>query len=124
MMSEDISQALQHQIGQYQQLQQQAQLVIMQRQNMDMQLKELENAIKELEGASDDVSMYKSIGALFIHAKKDTTLSELKETKESLEIRVASLGKQEKTLTDKLKEMEQKITQKMNLGKSNTPHAG
>lgn len=123
-MSQDISQALQHQIGQYQQLQQQAQLVIMQRQNMEIQLKEIENAIGELEQASEDIAMYKSIGSLFIRAKKDTTLSELKETKESLEIRVASLGKQEKTLTGKLKEMEQNITQKMNIGKSDKPQAG
>ena len=123
-MSEDISQALQHQIGQYQQLQQQAQLVIMQKQNMEIQLKEIDNAINELDGAADDVSMYKSIGALFIHAKKDTTLSELKENKESLEIRVASLRKQESKLTEKLKEMEQKITQKMNVGKQGTPKAG
>ncbi len=123
-MSENISQALQHQIGQYQQLQQQAQIVIMQRQNMDVQLKEVSNAIDELKEAAENVNMYKSIGALFIQAKKAPTLSELEETKESLEIRVNSLKKQEKKLTDKLKEMEEKITQKMNTQNSNDPKAG
>ena len=123
-MNEEVSKALQHQIGQYQQLQQQAQLVIMQKQNMELQLKEIDGAIKELDAASDDVAMYKSIGALFIKSKKDVTLSELKETKEALEIRISSLSKQEKTLTEKLKEMEQKITQKMNLDKTNRSSAG
>ena len=113
MLMENISQELKHQIGQFQQIQQQAQLIVVQKQNMELQLKEVSNALSELEKAEDDVKLYKSIGSLFISAKKDPTVEELKEMKESLEIRVSSLKKQEEQITNKLKEMEKKISQKL-----------
>ncbi len=101
--------ALQQQILQLQQLQEQLQVIVNQRMQLELQIKDTENAIKEVEALDENAEIYKSIGGILVKTTKNKVLEELKEKKELLDIRLKSLQKQEEKLQIKLKEMEQKV---------------
>ena len=92
-----------------QQLQQQYEMVIQQRLQIDVKLKETENALEELNKLKGDVPIYKSIGTLIIKANREKSIKELKEDKESLEIRKKSLDDQEGKLKGKIEELQNKL---------------
>ena len=103
-----ISPQLQNQIAQFQQLQ----AVTSQKIQMEAQLKEIERTIEELDKASGDV--YKNVGSLMIKVNdKEPVKMELEESKETLEVRIKSMERQEKNLRDKYTEMQNTINAAM-----------
>ncbi len=101
--------ALQQQILQLQQLQEQLQIIINQRTQLELQLKDTENAIKEIENLEEGVDIYKSIGGILVKTTKNKVLNELKEKRELLDIRLKSLQKQEEKLQIKLRDLQQRV---------------
>ena len=65
----DMSPKLQNQLSQYQQLQQQIQVLSSQRYQLEAQSREVAKAIEELNGMQADAAIYKNVGALMIKAK-------------------------------------------------------
>ena len=111
-----IPQQLQDQIARLQQLRSQLQMIIQQRQQVEGKLREVEHAIDAIEKASDDTPIYRSIGSLLIRAKsKEDVLNDLREDKETLELRKNALNRQEGKLKEKLVEMESKIENALKL---------
>jgi prefoldin beta subunit len=107
----EISPKLQNQIAQFQQLQQQLQNVLSQKFRMEAQLREAELTIEELNKSSEDTPVYRSIGSLLIRSKdKASVLKEVEEDKETLEIRVKTLDRQEKQLRDKYQTMQDQLS--------------
>ena len=97
-----ISPQLQNQIAQYQQVQQQLQAVSSQKMQYDAQKREMVRTLDELNSATGDV--YKSAGSLLIKVEdKDVLKAELEESVETMEIRISSLDRQEKSLQEKFK---------------------
>lgn len=97
-----ISPQLQNQIAQYQQVQQQLQAVSSQKMQYDAQKREMVRTLDELNSATGDV--YKSAGSLLIKVEdKDALKAELEESVETMEIRISSLDRQEKSLQEKFK---------------------
>ncbi|MDO5850860.1 MAG: prefoldin subunit beta [Methanobacteriaceae archaeon] len=105
----DIPENVQEQLNQFQQLQQQAQAIAMQKQAVETQLNESKKALKELAKSSDDNEVYKTAGSLLIKTTKKDANDELKETIETLEIRQKTVGKQEERITKKLKDLQSTI---------------
>ena len=66
----EIPQNIQHQLAQFQQMQQQAQAITMQKQSVDLQIRETEKALEELEKVEDDAEVYKTAGNLLIKMAK------------------------------------------------------
>ena len=94
-----ISPQLQNQIAQYQQVQQQLQAVSSQKMQYDAQKREMARTLEELNSATGDV--YKSAGSLLIKVEdKDKLKGELEE---SIEVRISSMDRQEKSLQEKFK---------------------
>jgi prefoldin beta subunit len=107
---DDISPKLQNQIAQFQQLQQQLQTVMSQKIRMDAMLKEMEMTIEELKKAEAEAVVYKSVGSLMIKvADTPALLKEIEEDKETTEIRVKSLDRQEKMLKDKFQSVQEQL---------------
>lgn len=107
---------LQDQIARLQQLRAQLQMIVQQRQQVESKLREVEQAIDALEKAGEDTPIYRSIGSLLIKAEgKEQVLNDLKEDKETLELRKNALNKQEGKLKEKLVEMESKIENALKL---------
>ena len=107
---DEISPKLQNQIAQFQQLQQQLQTVMSQKIRMDAMLKEMEMTIEELKKAPEDVTVYKSVGSLMIKvADAPGLLKEIEDDRETTEIRVKSLDRQEKMLKEKFQTVQEQL---------------
>jgi prefoldin beta subunit len=106
----EISPQLQNQIAQYQQLQNQLQMIGSQRVQLEAKLREIEQTLEELGKLSGDTPVYKSIGMLLVRQDdRDALKKELEEHKETLTIRVKSLQKQEKALGERYEDLGSKI---------------
>ncbi|MFQ5815155.1 MAG: prefoldin subunit beta [Candidatus Hydrothermarchaeaceae archaeon] len=106
---EQLSPQLRQQLAQFQAVQQQAQTLAVQRSQMEFQLKDLERTLELLDGTKEDAELYKSSGAILVRSEKGKLLEELKEKKDTLELRIKTLQKQEKRFEGKLKEMQEDI---------------
>ncbi len=106
----EISPQLQNQIAQYQNLQNQLQVLGSQRVQLEAKLREIDGTLEELGKVSGDTPVYKSIGMLLVRQDdRDALKKELEEHKETLTIRVKSLQKQEKSLTERYEDLGGKI---------------
>ena len=106
---EKMSPQLRHQLSQFRQAQQQAQMLMSQRQQLDVLLHETEHAAGELIKLPDDAVVYKSVGPLLVKAEKNELKKSLDEQKETLDIRVKTLERQSERAVQRLKEMQDKI---------------
>ena len=121
-MSIDISKLppqVQNQLGQFQQMQQQLQVVVQQRTQLELRLHDTEKALEELQKIKGDTAIYKSIGSLLIKTPdRKSVEKDLRETKETLEIRKKSLEEQEGRLKEKTQELQSKIQNALSLSKA------
>lgn len=119
MPDNEMSKQLQDQINRLQQIRIQLQMLIQQRQQVDLRLKEIKEATTELENTDNKTAIYKSIGSLLIKTKgKDDVLKELKQNKESLELRRSTLEKQEGRTKEKLNELQSKVQNSLNISEN------
>jgi len=102
---------------QIEQLRQQYQIVQSQRINLEARYNEVKNALSELE-KSQEKSVYKSIGAILVRKNKDEVIKELKEEKELLEVRINAVKKQEQSISDKMRALENKFKSLMGAQKN------
>lgn len=106
----EISPQLQTQIAQYQQMQQQLQVLATQRVQLEAKLREVEQTLEELAKLPDETPVYRSIGMLLVKTSdREGLRKELEETKETLTIRIKTLQKQEKSVGEKFEELSAKI---------------
>jgi len=116
MVEEELSPQLRDQINRLQQFRTQFQMITQQRQQVEIRLKEIEEALKELNETDEKTPIYKSIGAILVKTKgKDEVIKELKENKESLDLRKTTLDKQEGRTKEKLNELQSKVQNALNL---------
>ena len=98
---------LQDDVVEFQALQRQLQITIMQRQQYSIQLEELKLAGEELDKAAGTV--YRAIGSIIIQAKKEDAKKDLAEKTETFTMRVGMLTKQEEKLKNRLLELKNKL---------------
>ena len=77
-------------------LEQNLQSLLMQKQNMSIELNETTNALEEVKKSSD--SIYRLVGSIIVSVNKEKTLEDLEEKKKLLELRNASIEKQESSI--------------------------
>jgi prefoldin beta subunit len=119
MANEEMSKQLQDQINRLQQTRMQLQMIMQQRQQVELRLREIEEALTELEKTDDKSPIYKSVGAILMKTKgKNEINKELKENKESLELRKSTLDKQEGRTKEKLNELQSKVQNALSTTKS------
>jgi len=102
---------IQNQLSQFEQVRQQLQLLTTQRIQVESQLRELENAIQELDKTGKNTIIYKKVGSLFVKVdnKKDLH-SNLTEQKETFDVRMKTLERQEKQLKERYTELQRDIS--------------
>jgi len=111
-MMDNIPPKVQNQIAQFQQLTQQIQMVTTQKIQLEAQVRELDRTIQELEKVTDDSAVFKNVGSLLIQVKdRPTLITELKEQKETAEVRVKTIERQDKHLRERHKSLQDQITQ-------------
>ena len=94
-----------------QQLQQQAQMLMLQKQNFQLQQVEIENAIKELENSKEE-NVHELVGNILIKKKKNEVVPKLKDANETLKMRISSVDRQLDILTKKILTLQQKFSKK------------
>jgi prefoldin beta subunit len=104
---------VQEELVRLQQLQQTLQAVVSQKQQLEMDMTETDRALTELEKVTGETPVYKSVGSILVKADKQALLSELKEKKELLNTRVTVLGRQEERTRERLKDIQQKLQEKL-----------
>ena len=117
-MAEELSPQMQNKIAQFQQLQQQIQVVSSQKFQLEAQLRDTARAITELENSPSDITIFKNVGNLLVEARdKDKVNKELDDKKETIDIRIKALDRQEKQLVEKYQGMQQELSQAISAGK-------
>ena len=109
---------IQQQLGMFQQLQQQLQQISSQKIQYEMAVRESKHAIEELESIADEAKVFSSIGSVMIQKDKASVLTELNDKVESLGLRISSLDKQEKAMTEKATQLQKQIQEEINSAKS------
>ena len=112
-MEPNLSQYIQNQLKQAQQLETQIEQVATQKYQLDLRIKEIDKTLKELQSIDTDTPVYKSVGNILYRVEdKQKLVDDLSEQKELSEIRIKTLEKQQKAMEDKYKELETLIQQR------------
>lgn len=85
------------------QLQQQLQLLILQRQQLILQNEEISAAIEELGKAKGEV--YRAVGPILLQSSKEEVLKDLQERSSELSSKIEMIARQEERLRKSLEEM-------------------
>lgn len=97
-------------LAQYQGFQQQLQSILLQKENIKLQNLEIDKAIEELE-ASQEKQGFKIVGPIMVKKNVEDLKTELKEIKNSFDMRAKTLDRAEERLSQKLKEMQAKLSE-------------
>ncbi len=102
---------LQNDIKQFQRLQQELGGTQQQRLQMDLKLREVSHTLEELKTLPEDAVLYRPIGGLLVKAKSRKEVEDLlTEEKETLEVRVKAIERQENHLKERYTTMQQELT--------------
>jgi len=104
-----IPEDLQKDYENYQRMQQQLQMVMMQRQQMEMTAAEIERGQDALSKADKSGKIYRLAGSIMVPRAKDELEKELAEEMETLKMRKDILAKQEEKLKASLTEIVKKL---------------
>ena len=103
---------LQNEIKQFQRLQQELTQYTQQRVQMDLKLRETVHTLDALTKIPDDSTVYRPLGGLLVKAKNRKEVEDLlTEEKETLEVRVRALERQENQLKDRYTEMQKELSE-------------
>lgn len=115
-MSSEIPPQVQNQIAQLQQIQTQLQATGRQRMQLEAMLRDSENALEELEKVGEEYVIYKSVGELMIKSKREEVKEELAEKKETYELRIKTLERQEERLQKRQQQLQEQVRQALGGG--------
>ena len=104
----DLPKHVQDKLAQFQNLQNQVQVVSVQKQQLMLNRAETDNALQEL-GSVGTERVFRMIGPLLIETNRDDGLRYLTNEKESSETKIRLLENQEKKMVEKLNEMRGEI---------------
>lgn len=102
-----MSEQVKDMLLQFQQFQQQFQNVLIQKENAKMMIMEMEKTSEELKDSKEDV--YKVVGNVLIKSTPSKIKKQLSDEKETLDVRIKSLEKQETSLREKLTGLQSKL---------------
>ena len=103
---------LQNDIRQFQRLQQELGAVQQQRLQVDLKLREVTHTLEELKTLPEDAVVYRPIGGLLVRAKNRKEVEDLlTEDKETAEVRLKAVERQENHLKERYTSMQQDLTQ-------------
>ena len=103
---------LQNDIKQFQRLQQELAAVQQQRLQLDLKVREATHTLEELKTVAEDAVVYRPIGGLLVRAKNRKEVEDLLgEEKETAEVRLKAVERQENHLKDRYTTMQQELSQ-------------
>jgi prefoldin beta subunit len=110
---------IREQVSRLQQIQQNLQAIMMKKNQIEQETAEIDRVIEEIKKMDEDNEVYKRYNTLLIKSRREDILKDLNEKKETFKITMEVVEKQEKRVSDNLKEVENKIIKMRNLLKDN-----
>jgi prefoldin beta subunit len=107
MKKEDLSKSLME----YENLEKQLEVVLIQKHQLQIQLNEVKHALQELKKAEGDI--YRSVGSIVVGTTKDAAEADLKEKEELLEVKLNAIAKQEEKLRSTVMDTQKKLQESM-----------
>ncbi len=103
---------LQNDLKQFQRLQQELAAVQQQRLQIELKVREVAHTLEELKSVPDDATVYRPIGGLLVKAKaRQEVIDLLTEDKETAEVRLKAVERQENHLKERYTSMQQELSQ-------------
>lgn len=103
---------IQNDLKQFQRLQAELQAVSQQRLQFDLKLRETSHTLEELKSVPADATIYRPVGGLLVKAKDREEVEKLlTEEKETLEVRVKSVERQENHLKERYSTMQRELSE-------------
>lgn len=102
---------LERTLVEYENLERQLQVLVLQKHQLQLQLNEISLALEEIKKARGDV--YKSIGSVMVKSSPADAEKDLKERKELADMRLGTITKQEEKLRSSLVALQKKLQEKM-----------
>lgn len=103
---------IQNELKQFQRLQGELQAVAQQRLQFDLKLRETTHTLEELKSIPAEAPIYRPIGSLLVKAKdKGEVETLLTEEKETLEVRLKAIERQENQLKERYASMQREISE-------------
>lgn len=106
---EQLPPQVQEQLSQLQQLQKQVQTLARQKQQLEINSNEVERALEELSEMSEDAKIYKSVGGIMVNTDHPDAKGELEDRKETLNLRLQQVERQEERAKKRLQKLRAKI---------------
>ncbi|MCK4476034.1 MAG: prefoldin subunit beta [Methanophagales archaeon] len=107
--SSEIPPQVQNQLAQLQQLKVQIEAVGNQKMQVEALLRDSENALEELEKLDENSVIYKNIGELMIKVDKELVKEDLSERKETYDLRLKTLERQDERVQKKYQQLQQQL---------------
>lgn len=107
--SGEIPPQVQNQLAQLQQLKVQIEAGGRQKMQVEALLRDAENALEELEKLDENSVIYKNVGELMIKASKESVMEDLSERKETYDLRLKTLERQEERVQKKYQQLQQQL---------------
>lgn len=102
---------IQNDIKQFQRLQQELGAISQQRLQMDLKLREIKHTLEELKTLPEGATIYRPIGGLLAKAKDRKEVEDLlTEDRETLEVRLKAIERQENSFKERYQTMQKEIT--------------
>jgi prefoldin beta subunit len=107
--SGEIPPQVQNLVAQLQQLKTQLEALGRQKMQVEALLRDAENALEELEKVDENSLIYKNVGELMIKASKETVKEDLAEKKETYDLRLKTLERQEERAQKRYQQLQEQL---------------
>jgi len=107
--SGEIPPQVQNLLAQLQQLKVQLEALGRQKMQVEALLRDAEHALEELEKVGENPVIYKNVGELMIKAGKETVKEELTERKETYDLRLKTLERQEERAQKRYQQLQEQL---------------
>ncbi|MEA3487801.1 MAG: prefoldin subunit beta [Euryarchaeota archaeon] len=114
--SGEIPPMLQSQLAQLQQLKAQLEAVVRQKMQVEALLKDSESALTELGKLDENSVVYQNVGELMIKVGKEEVKGDLSEKKETYDLRLKTLERQEERVQKKYQQLQQQLREALGAG--------
>lgn len=102
---------LSKELSEYENLEKQLEIVLIQKHQLQLQLNEIKHALEELKKAKGTV--YRSAGSLMIQSSKEEAEKDLKDKQELFNVKLDALSKQEVKLRESVTEAQKGLQEKL-----------
>ncbi len=111
IMQTQIPPEIQHKIMQFQEIQERIRALITRKQQLEVELREVERTLDELKDINNETPIFKFTGRVLIRVSKENIVRELNDRKETLELHIKTLEKQEVQARKRFEELRQDLSQ-------------